>query len=124
MEAKIKLLTENLFTKTEKKEANWERIGKKDLFVLHLETGKILIDKLLTSKGEIVYQLSIINQNGDSIFNINAVKREEENDYAILRKLHESVKKSYFKVDETIEGLLGEVIKDGEIGNENDDLPF
>ena len=128
MEAKIKSLVENLYAKTEKKEANWERIGKKDQFVLILDNGKVLIDKLFTSKGELVYQFSIININGDTIFSINALKKEafslEPDDYSVLKDLHEVIKKSYFKVDETIDGLLGEVNKDGEIGNELDDLPF
>lgn len=128
MDAKIKSLIENLYTKTEKREANWERIGKKDQFILILDKGKVYIDKLSTIKGEVVYQFTIMNINGDTIFNVNALKKNEfsvePQDYDILKELHEVIKKSYFKVDETIDGLLGEINKEGEIGNELDDLPF
>jgi hypothetical protein len=128
MDAKIKSLIENLYTKTEKREANWERIGKKDQFILVLDKGKVFIDKILTIKAEVVYQFTIMNINGDTIFSVNALKKlefsVERQDYDILKELHEVIKKSYFKVDETIDGLLGEINKEGEIGNEFDDLPF
>lgn len=131
MEAKIKSLIDNLLAKTKKRETKWERVGKSDQYILFLDSAKVSIDKLLSAKRTIFYKFSIINSAGDSILNINGIKEENafhiglEDDYSILRELHEEIKKAYFKVDETIEGLLGEVLKDGEIGNEDpDNLPF
>lgn len=129
MEAKIKSLIDNLLTKTTKKEANWDRMGKSEQFVLFLENAKVSIDRSLTNKNNIYYQFSIINVNGDSIFNVNGLKNDflppDKQDYTILQELHEEIKKAYFKVDETIEGLLGEIKKDGEIGKDDPNaLPF
>ncbi len=129
MEAKIKSLIDNLLTKTTKKEANWDRMGKSEQFVLFLENAKVSIDRSLTNKNNIYYQFSIINLNGDSIFNVNGLKNDflppDKQDYTILQELHEEIKKAYFKVDETIEGLLGEIKKDGEIGKDDPNaLPF
>jgi hypothetical protein len=89
------------------------------------------MDKVISTKGNLFYQFSIINANGDTILNINETKdtsnysvlRNEE--YDLLKELHGEIKKVYFKVEETIEGLLGEVNKDGEIGKDDpDNLPF
>lgn len=131
MEPKIKSLIDNLLSKTKKRETKWDRIGKSDQFILFLDTAKISIDKLLTNRGNLVYKFSIINADGDNILNINGVKDEnrpfniDDSNYELLKEFHEEIKKAYFKVDETLDGLLGEVLKDGEIGNEDpESLPF
>ena len=131
MEAKIQTLIENLLAKTKERKSKWERVGKSDQFLLFLDNAKISIDKLLSSRKQIFYRFSIINSNGDIIFNVNGIKEDSswsieiKDDYQVLKELHEEIKKAYFKVDETIEGLLGEVNKDGEIGNEDpDELSF
>lgn len=126
MEEKTKLLIDNLSSKTSKKEAKWERFGRTDKFNLLLDSGVVSIDKISTNKG-IIYQLSISNLKGDTIYQLNGIKKEAftfDSDYDLLRDLHQNVKKSYFKVNETIDGLLGEISKEGEIGKESDDLPF
>lgn len=131
MEAKIKSLIENLLTKTKKRQTNWDRIGKTDRFILFLDTGRVSMDKVLSNKGNLFYQFSIINANGDNILNISETKNSnifpppDATDYELLKELHEEIKKAYFKVEETIEGLLGEVNKEGEIGKDDPDaLPF
>lgn len=131
MEPKIKSLVDNLLAKTKKRETKWERVGKSDQFILFLDNAQISIDKLLSSKRNLFYKFSIINSNQDNILNINGIKDDSSfdmgqfEDYEILKNLHEEIKKAYFKVDETIEGLLGEVLKDGEIGNDDpNSLPF
>ena len=131
MEPKIKSLVDNLLAKTKKRETKWERVGKSDQFILFLDNAQISIDKLLSAKRNLFYKFSIINSNQDNILNINGIKDDSSfdmgqfEDYEILKNLHEEIKKAYFKVDETIEGLLGEVLKEGEIGNDNpNNLPF
>ncbi len=129
MEPKIKTLIDNLLAKTKKRETKWERVGKSDQFILFLDNARVSIDKLISSKGQLFYKFSIINSSGDIILNINGIKDEIafdlKSDYNTLKELHQEVQKAYFKVDETIEGLLGEIEKDGEIGNEDpDSLPF
>lgn len=128
MEDKIKGLINNLSQKTKNKETNWERIGRSEQFTLTLDNGKMSINKLSTKSGNLIFQFSIINGKGDTIFSINGIKVDrfsvEPTDYEILKEFHEEVSRAYFKVDETIDGLLNEVQKDGEIGKESDDLPF
>lgn len=131
MEPKIKTLIDNLLAKTKKRETKWERVGKSDQFILFLDNARVSIDKLISSKSQLFYKFSIINSSGDIILNINGIKDENafavdlKSDYNTLKELHQEIQKAYFKVDETIEGLLGEIEKDGEIGNEDpDSLPF
>jgi hypothetical protein len=129
MEPKIKSLVENLLVKTKKRQTNWERFGSSDRFILFLENAKVTIEKLISNKGNLIYQFSIINDNGDNILTISKSRTPETflptEEYDLLKELHEEVKKAYFKVDETIEGLLGEIDKEGEIGKDDPNpLPF
>ncbi len=128
MEDKIKGLVSSLTQKTKNKETNWERIGRSEQFTLTLDNGMISIDKFRAKNGNIIYLFSIVNGKGDKILSLNGIKKDnfslELSDYDILKKFHEEVSRAYFKVDETIDGLLNEVKKDGEIGKEVDDLPF
>ncbi len=128
MEDKIKGLIADLTQKTKNKETKWERVGRSEQFTLTLDNGMVSIDKFVTKNGNIIYQLSIVNGNGDKIFSMNGIKKDgffpEPTNYDILKEFHEEVSRAYFKVDETIDGLLNEVQKEGEIGKEGDDLPF
>jgi hypothetical protein len=131
MEPKIKILIDNLLAKTKKRETKWDRVGKSDQFILFLDNARVSIDKLISNKRQLFYKFSIINSSGDTILNVNGIKDDNafavhlDNDYNTLKELHQEIQKAYFKVNETIDGLLGEIEKDGEIGNEDpDSLPF
>jgi hypothetical protein len=127
MEKKIKTLIENLTEKTKKKETIWERVGKSDQFILSLSSGKVSADKFVTKQGNLVYQFIIYNSKGDPIVTINGIRKDEflpQEEYATIKLLHDSIKHNYFKVDETIESLINETKKPGEIGKEREDLPF
>jgi hypothetical protein len=131
MDVKIKSLIENLLAKTKKRETNWDRVGKTDRFILYLDKGKVSVDKVLSNKGNLFYQFNIINTKGDNILTISETKNSntfpppDATDYNLLKELHEEIKKAYFKVEETIEDLLGEVEKEGEIGKDDPDaLPW
>lgn len=127
MEAKIKNLVDSISSKTRNKQAIWERIGNSEQFSLQLETGKVLLSILSTNdNNKVLYQLAIINLRGDRIFELNVKTPESysyDPDFDSLKALYEDVKKAYYRVDETIEGMLGEVDKSGKIGK-RDDLPF
>lgn len=130
MDTKIKSLIENLLGKTKKRETKWDRVGKSDRFIIYLDKGKISVDKVISTKGNLYYQFSILNNNGDNILTISETTNSNRfpphsPDYDLLKELHEEIKKAYFKVEETIEGLLGEVDKEGEIGKDDPDaLPW
>ena len=119
MDDKIRTLINNLSTKTDSREANWERVGRSEKFNLILENGIISMDKLVSNKGNLIYQFSISNLKGDIIQQVSAIKKDTfplDFDYETLKEFHQNIKKAYFKVDETIDGLLGEIEKEGEIG--------
>ncbi len=127
MDEKLTKLIISLSNKTKQKEAKWERTGKSEKFNLILENGIVSMDKIITNKGNLVFQFSISNLNGDVIQQLNGIKKDSNEfnpNYETLKEFHQNIKMAYFKVDETIEGLLDEIEKKGEIGKENDDLPF
>lgn len=128
MDPKIQSLIKNLLSKTKNRESLWEKTrAKTDRFTINLEYGLIHIDKLLSSKGYIVYQFVIFNSNGDSIINIHGSNGELNTiqEFDALKELYEAIKHSYYKVDDTINGLISETSKEGGIGKKLDDgLPF
>ena len=130
MEPQIKTLVDSLCAKTKDNKARWERTGSGDQFLLNLENGKLFIDKLVLKIGGLAYKIAITNANGEVIYNLSAKKLDSPpssvtfvGDYQILKDLHDTVKRSYFKVDETINGLIKEIEKPGDIGKETDPLP-
>lgn len=127
MDSKIISLIENLRNKTRKGLSKWVRVGKGELFQLKLETGQITIDKFFTKTNNVVYQLAVLNIDGDRIRAVavnSSTGLVGVQDYELLKTLHEDVKNAYFRVDETLDDILGEIEKEGEIGKEEDELPF
>ena len=128
MEIKIKTLIDKLLLKTSKKETKWERVGKSDQFILSLNTGKVSVDKLISARGRLIFNFAVLNSSGDIILNLKVGEPENASelaDYNSLKNFHAEIVKCFFKVDETIESLLGETEKEGEIGKTiDDDLPF
>lgn len=119
MEDKIRNIIQDLINKTKSKKANWERVGTTDQYTLTLKTGKIIINKVKSSY--VVLAVSIYNAKGDNIYHKSSI--EGERDYIIFKELHDNVVATFFKVDETIEGILGEINSEDEIG-EDTNLPF
>lgn len=121
MEDKILLIIKDLIDKTKKGEANWERINNADYYSLTLKSGKIFINKNFTKSKEEIFGIAIYNVKGDAIYSRN--KLSPDNEFLLLKDLHSTVVKTFFKIDETIDGILGEIKSNGEIG-EDTSLPF
>lgn len=128
MEAKIRSLVESLNTKTLSKEAKWERPGKADQYILTLDKGIVKIDRVVTKLGTVQYLISVVNKTGDVIIKQSGIRKKDATstsaDYDLLKTFYENIQRTYFKVEETLDDLLNEVSKKGEIGKNSDDLPW
>ncbi len=120
-----------LTQKTKDRKARWYSISE-DQFALKLKEGTVVIDKSYDSYTESTnFQFSILNQDGVKIESLVGV---ESDDLNLLDDLFEVVRRSYYRVEETIKSIASEVNNDDEIGdnevkdkskNINDsDLPF
>lgn len=124
MDQKIKDIIAELSDRTEKKVAVWNRFSSSEQFYIKLKTATLKIDRLTAKDKSIVYQVAIVNDKGDVIYNFNAFKTTSPEEFNLLKEFHQKVKRAYFKVEETIEGLFDEIKKtEGEIG-QDDSLPF
>lgn len=125
---KILKLIDSLYEKTINKQANWEKLGSDERFSLSLEMGRIVVDKIPSKSGGNVFYFGIINKKGElitsSTFTKDPTYHIETEQYKKIKDFHERIRSSYYKVDETIESLLKEINKSGDIGNSTDDLPF
>lgn len=129
MDQKIKKLVDSLILKTKEKNANWDRVGASNQFVLSLDGGKVILDKLVSKQDGLFFRLLIINNNAEVIFTLNAKRIDKpplrvggENDFDHLKELYEIINRIYFKVDETIEGIIGEIERIGNVGKKSKDF--
>ncbi|ARS36767.1 hypothetical protein [Pontibacter actiniarum] len=128
MTDKFKDLVERLLKKTEAKTAIWAKSSLANEFKLVLSKGAITTDSWHDSNtGEDLVDLRILNENGDIVEDITFNKSEYPNGYGMLQQLHSAARRSYYKVDETIDSIFKELDSDKTIGkraDESSDLPF
>ena len=130
----IKSLIEKLIEKTEKKKANWHPSSGENSYQISLNSGTITIDSWYNPTEEAEFaDIIIYNKNGDRIEGFAASKNDVKLDgYKLLMRLHDAVTESHFRIKETLLGMLDEVEKSDEIGEDKldnkgldiDDLPF
>lgn len=124
MEPQINNLIQKLIDKTSQGETNWNRIGDTDQFTLTLEKGKISLDNYVSPDEGRVHKFAILNSKGDIISQMWVSENLPEDfyDYRLIDELYDKVRNSYYKVDETIQGLLDETNKKGKIGKSEDTI--
>ncbi len=106
-----------LYEKTEQKQAIWNKGSRDKEFSISFKTGSFVIDKFYDSpKAEPSYDFQIYNNDGDKIYNSTKVDPENEGLYRVLELLHDSIIRSYYKVDEIILGFAEELDEDGITG--------
>jgi hypothetical protein len=117
--AHIKDLVDSLSKKTEQKKAIWNTSSGENAFQIKLSAGMVTID-LWDGHGFKNYAgISVFNNNGTQIDSFSVNVNDDPEAYSYLEKFHAVVSRSYYKVEETIKGMLDE-IKDGdEIGKEH-----
>jgi hypothetical protein len=122
----IESLIKALIEKTNSKKAIWGKTARPNEFKLHFEKGAVTTDSW-DSDGEEAVDFSIYNSFGDRIDSYFAVRGSL--DFIVLMELHNSAKREFYKVDETISSLFTEVKADKSVGKRNidgteTDLPF
>ena len=124
-----------LHNKTKNGEANWHKTGRSSEFVLKMKSGSILVDVFEDEHGNDIADISIQNEDGDRV-DYYRVNDSFDNDqhhegYEKLKNLYDEIYRKYYKIEETLKGLLKEIDSDSIIGEEiidedtsDDDLPF
>lgn len=124
MDDKVHNLILELSKKTDDKMAVWNRAANSEQFYIVLKSAMFKIDKIINKDRYVILQVSILNEKGDVIFIYNSTREQSPGDFNFLLEFHNKVKKSYFKVDETIDGLFNEIKNASKEFGEDDGLPF
>ncbi len=121
----IKDLIKALIAKTASKKAIWGKTSRPNEFKLSLEKGAVTTD-CWNENGTESVDFGIYNVYGDRIDNFLAEKGDA--DYDLLVELHNSAKREFYKVDDTISHLFNEINDSKSVGKREiegkEDLPF
>jgi hypothetical protein len=120
----IKLIIEKLIAKTDSGQAIWKKTSRDTEFKLELSKGAITTDCWVDVDSLVRWvDFSVYNSNGE-IIERDYFHENQADDYAVLHEVYESVKRSYYKIDETFKIIFDELDGDEKIGGESKDLPF
>jgi hypothetical protein len=121
-----KQLILKLAEKTAKKQVIWNKTTRDNEYKLSLEKGALTVDRWVDQETDLdSVDLAIYNDRGDQIDRIYVNERQE--DFDLFTDFHANVRRSYYKLDETIKSIFNEISSDKVIGKEKpppDDLPF
>jgi hypothetical protein len=120
-------LINKLLSKTIEKKIQWQKSSSQGEFKLQLTIGTLTINKYDESyNNSAVVTINIYNNSGDKIDTLYVEDSAPE--YKLLDSFYSSIRRSYYRVDETIQGFFSELDTDKIIGMEGapeeDDLPF
>lgn len=100
-------LIDLLRSKTEKRVVIWQQITENS-FKLELKTGAITILKDFDPFGNLEFiEIKIYNIEGNAI--VSDRHDRSEADFSIFEAFYNSIIASYYKVDETIKGIIDEL---------------
>ncbi|MCS3860350.1 hypothetical protein GGP86_000098 [Salinibacter ruber] len=135
----IKLIN-SLINRTEEGDVEWRDTSTSKQFAVYLDSGNITVDYYPESRSRQSerpegYSITIFNDEGNKVDEIKAARPENNEDYDILKELYSTAKRSYLKVDETIDGMISEISEEDRVGGEppsepdesfdpDDPLPF
>ncbi|MBS7563579.1 hypothetical protein KHS38_04095 [Mucilaginibacter sp. Bleaf8] len=121
-------LIKKLFEKTKSKAAIWQKSSTQGQFQLQLSSGIVTVSKYDGdyNNNPAVF-ISIYNASGDRIDTLNV--ESDDHEFVLANELYSMVRRSYYKVDETIDGFFDELNSDKVIGEtssapDDEDLPF
>lgn len=121
-------LIKSILEKTASRKAIWGKTSRPNEYKLLFNKGAITTDNWTAEEGKECADFAIYNSFGDKIDNYYASKGEK--DFELLIELHNTANREFFKVDETIAGLINEINSDKSIGKreiekeDEDNLPF
>ncbi len=115
-------LIDKLIDKTQRNQAIWDKTSRENEYKLELGKGSITVDNW-EHEFEMHVDINLRNDRGDIVDSISRTKGTV--DYDSIMQLHTVAKKSFYKVDETIDSIFKELDSDKIIGKRgSDDLPF
>lgn len=106
MNEKIKQLISSLIVKTEQRQLKWQRTSRSNEFKVNLSNGSVSTDRWHDSGTEYI-DFRIFNNVGEEIEALQF--NQTDADFNLVLGLHSSVLRNYLKIDETIDGMLGEL---------------
>jgi hypothetical protein len=108
--------------KTNEGKAAWQKGSAGAQFFLQFKKGAISLTRYRkVANGPISIDLNILNEKGDSIHLMKTSDATSGDEFKMLNDLYEMVKKSYYKIDETLDDIMNSLKSDKSVG---DDLPF
>ena len=120
---KLHELMIRLNEKTLAKQIIWKKSSGSEEFKLSLKTGPITIQKVQQRYNSAYIEISLYNLDGDMIE--NHIVSEAHKDYQAALDLFTNVRRTFYKVEETLDDILSQLSTDDTIGkDEDDDLPF
>lgn len=124
---KYKNIIAALKNKTEANQTNWNKSSGADSFSLKYSEGMIEIDMWYDSNDQSNYaDITLFNRVGEKIDYVQTSATGSPADFQLLKELHLTIKRKYYRVDYVLDSLLKVLNnKNNIIGiEENDDLPF
>lgn len=129
VDEKYKELINKVIQKTSEGKSNWLSTGQEDQYVLHLSKGSIVIDKYDRRMSRQVnrmvggqvdflntYEITISNDDGNVVDSFSVSEDEKPEAWSLLKELYDCARRSYLKIDETLDGMLEEVKTKEQIG--------
>lgn len=115
----IQMITK-LRDKTDDRKAIWQKRERDNEFSITFKTGTFVIDKWYDSDEDVVtYDFQIYKTDGEQIYTTGQIIPSDSGLYSALMLLHDSVVRSYYKVDETMKGFSDQLDVDEIIGDES-----
>jgi len=122
MSPEYKTFVSKLLEKTINKMAIWNKTSRENEFILKLADGSVSVDSWLDDDNEDLFvDLRIWNNKGEVIDILTHGLKSP--DYPELKNLHDVVKRSYLKIDDTLKSFIKE-LDSNKVAGEEDELPF
>lgn len=110
MEDNIKQIIKELKDKTNSKKISWVKTSSENEYKIQLNKGAITTDYWIDEDGNNV-AFDIYNEDGNKIVSLFYMQKDKPIEYSIIKELHTIIDKNFYKVDETLNGLLDELKK-------------
>jgi hypothetical protein len=92
-----------LVSKTEQRTILWHET-EEDAFLISFPLSSLILRKMITKSGYIIYSLVALNTSGEKVGALNSGDSEDVS--LTLMKLHENVARLIHRVDETFKDIL------------------
>lgn len=105
MRDKIVHLINKLIERNSKKDMFWSKTSSDSEFKTTINKATITIEKWNDEDGE-NFEFCLYNSNGEKIEEIHIMESQVDDNIQLLKNLYNSAVENYFKVDETIDGII------------------